>query len=453
MGMLDSLQNFVAQMGTSKSKMVADQFTLREMTAPELTAMYRSDWLGRKIIDAPVFDMFREWRSWQAEAPLVKAMEDAEKRWRVRDVLAKAVRLGRLYGGGAILIGANRRDPLMPLMPASIAQGGLQYLTAVSRFELIAGEVERDVRSQDYGKPKWYTATSAEIGNVRIHPSRVLTFIGADRLDPMLSNDGWGDSVLAAIYDTVHHAALAQTGVAELIHEAKVDVIKIQDLGAHLATADGTNKLTARFAQANVLKSINNMLLLNSGEEWDRKQTSFAGLPDVLDRYLQIVAGASDIPATRLLGAAAKGLNATGEGDLRNYYDMISSQRDHSVTAALERLDQILWLDAIGRVPPKAYYEWRPMWQLGEKEQADIAKTKAETTQIYLNAGILNDEALGTGVLNQIVEDGIYPGLEEAIAELRSKGVDPIEDPTAQNDNPEADRPEPRHRIGPSARA
>ena len=39
--------------------------------------------------------------------------------------------------------------------------------------------------------------------------------------------------------------------------------------------------------------------------------------------FLQVAAGAADIPVTRLLGQSPAGLSATGESDTRNYYDMI----------------------------------------------------------------------------------------------------------------------------------
>lgn len=437
----DSLTNFAAQLGTGKSKVATDAFLLRGMDPNELSAIYRSDWLGRKIIDAPVFDMFREWRNWQADPKQVELIETQEERWRVQSVLARAVLLARLYGGSIILIGADVANPEMPLNLNAIKRGSLKYLTALSCHEVTATEIERDPRSQNFGLPKYYEINSSEVGQIRVHPSRVLRFIGADRLDTLHVHDGWGDSVLAAVYDAIHHAALAQGGIAELIHEAKVDVIHIPNLASQFSTDAATSQMVKRFTTANTLKSINNMLLLDTQETWERKQTSFSGLPEILDRYLAIVSGASDIPATRLLGQAAKGLNATGEGDLRNYYDMIAAQRQVTIGPNLSRLDDILWRDATGAAPPKGVYaEWRPLWQLGEKEQADIAKSKAETTKIYIDANVIDENTLRLGVQNQLIEDGTYPGLEQAIEQLRLAGVDPTDIAAPENDNTEADR-------------
>lgn len=445
MWLKDSLSNLVAGLNTfSKSKLANDKFTGRTFEHQELLHMYRSDWIGQKVIDAPVFDMFREWRNWQADEALVDLMEQAEDHHQVRNKFALALRMARLYGGSAIVIGADVATPDQPLRPNAIGKGGLKYLTVMSRFQLGVAEIDRDPTSPTFGKPLYYTFSSPTVGSVRIHPSRVLQFIGRDRLDIDFNVDGWGDSILMAMYDAIHHAALTQTGIAELIHEAKVDVISIPNLGMQLSTKEGTEQLQNRFTVAGLMKSLNNTLLLDSQEEWDRKQTSFTALPDVLDRYIQIVSGAADIPATRLLGQAPKGMNATGDSDLRLYYDMVVSMREQVIGQQLAYLDQILWIDATGSIPKEAHPEWNPLWQLTPTEKATIALQKAQATQIYVNANLMPEEALRAGVQNQLIEDGTYPGLEAAIEQLRLAGVDPLEVPVEEdpaNDNPQANKP------------
>lgn len=443
MKLLDNMTNLIAQIGIGKSKAAQDKFGLREFQREELMALYRSDWIGRKVIDAPVFDMFREWRVWQAKETSIEQMEQAEDHHQVRAKLSLALRMARLYGGAAIIIGADVADPSQPLLPNRIGKGGLKYLTVVSRFELAVTEIDRDPASPTFGEPKFYVLSSLNGGAVNIHPSRVMRFIGSDRLDIDFNVDGWGDSVLMAMYDAIHHAALSQAGIAELIHEAKVDVIQIPNLGTNLTSDEGTKAIAKRFSNANMLKSINNMLLLDANETWDRKQTSFAALPDILDRYLQIVSGAADIPATRLLGQAPAGLNASGDSDMRNYYDMVVAMREQAIGRQLAYLDQILWIDAIGSIPKDVYPEWEPLWQLTPTEKATMALAKAQATNIYGTLNIMPEEALRAGVQNQLIEDGTYPGLEAAIEQLRLAGVDPLEPPVEEdpaNDNPTADR-------------
>ncbi len=58
--------------------------------------------------------------------------------------------------------------------------------------------------------------------------------------------------------------------------------------------------------------------------------------------FLQVAAGAADIPVTRLLGQSPAGLSATGDSDTRNYYDMIAARQELDLRPQLERLDRLI---------------------------------------------------------------------------------------------------------------
>jgi phage-related protein (TIGR01555 family) len=419
---IDTLTNLVAGLFTGKDKLAHDRFGLVCQDRSQLDAAYRSDWIARKIVDVPPFDMTREWRAWQAEDDQIEALEAEEKRLGLQGKLNRALRLSRLYGGSALVIGLGDADPAKPL-PEVLAKGAIRYLHAMHRYEITAGEIDRDVMSPTFGEPKYYQVSSTGKGSVQIHPSRVVRFLGAELPDPQMQGmDGWGDSALQAVWDAVHHAGLTQQGIATLLHEAKVDVISVPNLAQALSSSEYAQRMVERFTMSNMLKSINNTLLLDEKEKWDRKQINFAQLPDVLDRYLQIAAGAADIPATRLLGQAPAGMNATGESDIRNYYDRIAAEQNVMLTPALARLDEALIMSALGARPPEVHYEWSPLWGLSETERADIGLKKAQATQIYAVNDLLAPEVLAKVVPNQLTEDGVYPGLEAAQADYE-KGL------------------------------
>lgn len=432
----DRLENVVAHLAYGKAKSVNDRFGLKVLDDDELSSMYRGEWLARKVIDIPVADALRPGRNWQADKKLIETIEAQEKRHQVWGKVEQALTWGRLYGGAAILV-LNGEDPFLPIRPLN--KGQLKALVSVSRLELTAGQLSRDPEAPNFREPDYYYLNVGQRDLMQVHWTRVVRFIGAPRPDVRLSPDGWGDSILQVVYDAIHHAALASSGVAELIHEAKVDVIKMRNLESHLSTPNGTTLVQNRFALANMLKSINNMLLLGDGDEWDRKQTNFSSLPDIVKTFLQIVAGAADIPTTRLLGTSPGGLNSTGDSDIRNYYDALDGWRKKHVQPQLERLDEILWRDATGSVPANAWWTFGPLWQMSEKEAAEVAEKKANTTKTYVDLGIYSSEIVREIVTNQLVEDGTYPGLEAAIATLRSTLDDPAEDPENEPQDRESD--------------
>ena len=287
--------------------------------------------LARKVVDIVPYDSVRAWRAWSGHRADVDRIEAAERRLGLRKLVQRAMVLGRLYGGGALIIGSGETDPARLARPLDerLPRGGLKYLHVVSRWQLAAGPLDRDPRSPWYGEPAAY---ELDVGGAAplLHPSRVVRFLGNALPDPWLSASPWSDSVLQVLYDAVHAVALTTAGATSLMHEAKVDVVTVPNLSEHLTSAETTAQLSARFAYAAAMKSINNLLLLGDGETWARQSVDFAGLPEMVRTFLQVAAGAADIPVTRLLGQSPSGLSATGESDVRNYYDMIAARQDRA---------------------------------------------------------------------------------------------------------------------------
>jgi uncharacterized protein len=432
----DSFVNFVTKLGIgANEKAGGNDYQLDTMTQQQIDAAYRTSWLCRKVIDIPPLDMTREWRNWHADDDQISALEDEEKRLHLSVKVRRALTLARLYGGSAIVLGMNDDTSDQPLDIERVKKGDLKFIQVVNRFKLSAQEMDRDPMSDNFGNPAMFQISGSQSGSQRIHPSRLIRFYGNEIPDPDLSFDGWGDSYWMSLRDIVTDTDLVTTVVASLIQEAKVDIIRVPDFMSLVGTAANEANLLKRFMLANSLKSITNTLVLDGGsdgkggEEWDRKTIDFTGLPDILDTYTAVAAGAADIPATRLLGRSPKGLNATGESDLRNYYDMLKSKQKLEMWPTLEPLDKIIQFNIFGKVDDNIYFESGPLWQQTPSERATIAAQKASTTKIYVDTGLINDEAMGKAVQNQLIEDGVYPGLVEALDEFGTEPNPPAAPP------------------------
>lgn len=421
----DSLTNLVSRMGTDRDKASSSFYGVPLLDDSQLLNAYRGAWLPRKIVDIPAFDSVRAWREWQAEGDQIEKIEAEEKRLNVRGKVLEARIKARLWGGAAVHIGTGDPNLAEPLNLDHVGLAGIRHLTVLSRRQLAAGEIERDVESEFYGRPKAYTLTSGDKVQVEIHPSRLVIFSGNPQPDIDLvgaAESAWGDSVLLAVMDAIKQADGTSANIASLVFEAKVDIVRIPDFMANLGNEAYRTKLLERYTLAATAKGINGTLLLDKEEEYETKTTSFATLPDVLDRFLQIVSGAADIPATRLLGQSPAGMNATGESDLRNYYDRLTAMQELEMTPAMARLDEALIRSALGSRPPEIYYDWAPLWALSDKEKADVFKTKADAARMIAGTGgaspsLLPIEALSDSLVNALVQDGSLPGLEAAIEE------------------------------------
>lgn len=419
-GMYDTIENLASGLMSSKDKLKHTTFITRAIDREQIDAMYRNDWIAHKAVDIIPEDMTRAWRSWQADEKQITKIEETERKFRLRQKIKLANQMARLYGWAAILIGDGSNNPETPLDVERIQADGLKYLHVLHRHMMTFNELDRDIGSPDFMKPLRFELLG-KFSRVRVHPSRLVMFVPHPNPALDLDEQTLGDSTIQVMYDAVSQAQSSAANIASLIFEAKVDVVKVPDLASQLSTVDGTNALRKRFILADQMKSNINMLLLGSEEEYDRKQTTFSGLNEILREYMSIVSGAVDIPITRFLSQSPGGLNSTGDADIRNYYDHVSAEQENMLRPTIETLDEVIIRASLGSRPDEIFYEWNPLWQMTEKERAEIGKTNAETSKIYASAGLIDDRVLVRGVQNQVIESGLYPGIELDFEEVEEE--------------------------------
>lgn len=269
-----------------------------------------------------------------------------------------------------------------------------------------------------------YKQVTPPFGMIRLHPSRVVELAGNElpdwRLAPM--GGGWGDSVLQTVDESLKDWGLTVGSIANMTNDAKTDVVKIKDFTQKVQTAEYKQKLLDRWMVANLSKSTINALLLDTEEEWQRIQTSFGGLAELMREYMVVISGATGIPVSRLFGqSSGRGLGAGssgGEQDMTNYYDRISQWQRNTVTPAMNVLNEVLIRSTFGNPIKSVHYEWAPLWQMSAAEKGKVWESKAHVYQIDVQQGLINEDALRRARINQLVEDGVYPGLEAAIDEF-----------------------------------
>ena len=152
------------------------------------------------------------------------------------------------------------------------------------------------------------------------------------------------------------------------------------------------------------------------GESWARQSVDFAGLPEMVRCFLQVAAGAADIPVTRLLGQSPAGLSATGDSDTRNYYDIIVARQELDLRPGLERLDRLI-LRSEGLDEGALTFAFRPLWQLDEPARAALSLSRAQATQVYAASGLWPAGVVARLAKAQLVADGTYPNAAAVFAE------------------------------------
>jgi phage-related protein (TIGR01555 family) len=438
----DRLTNIMSGMGTTADKRAGMFYSFVPMTGEQAEAGYRSSWLVRKIVDVPPFDMTREWRDWQADGAAIEKLEGEEKRLKLRAKVQRALVLARLFGGAGLVLGTGDADTTQPLNPRTVKAQGLRYARVLSRWQLSEGQQRLDPDDPWVDQPDFYTLSVANGQQIKLHPSRVVPFIGQKTPEGGFYSSTswfWGDPIMQSIGEAVKNADLAQSGFASLIDRAAVDVFRFKDLMSTVGTQEGEDRITRRVAWTSQAKSTHRAMLLDKEDEWDQVQITWASMTDVMMAFLNVVAGAADIPVTRLLGQSPKGLQSNGDGEERDYNKMIKAQQTEVVRPALDQIDELLIPSALGSAQSDVYYEFAPLDQLDEKDAATVEKQAADTIKVYADTGIIPDVALSAMAKNRIVESGRWPGSEKAFEEAEAAIAD---DPRLDPLNPDNQEPD-----------
>lgn len=430
----DKLSNVMSGMGTSADKSMYGGYNFIQAAPMQVESAYRTSWIMRKIVDIPAIDMTRAWRAWQADRDLIKLLEAEEKRLQIKAKCKRALILARLWGGGLLMLGTDKGEPEQELDPTKLGKGGLKYVHVFSRYDVTVGQMIGDPTSPWFGMPEYFKIQPRNGAAIHVHPSRVIAFLGqrAPEGSTLQADWFWGDPLYQSVAEALKNADLAQDGFAALINEAKIDVVKIPDMMKNMASSEYETRLLNRLQAAQTGKSTWRMLAIDGAEEWDQKQVTWSGIPDMLVSYLQVVSGAADIPVTRLLGQSPKGLQSTGEGEEKDYHAMVEARQDELLAPALDRLDELLLRSALGSRPEEIWYRFNTLMRISPKDAAEIEAKRAQAVQTYSNTGLIDPEPLGKIARTAITESGQWPGSDEAFEEYDAEAEEsPEDDPEA----------------------
>lgn len=437
----DTLKNFTAAIGTSRDKRSHTFHDFpRTLTRQELENMFRSSWVSKRIVRTPADDMTREWvtLTWDdsdEDQSSTKSIEVAEKTFRLRQIVNESLTWGRLYGGAGIVIDIKgQEDWAQPLDVTKVEKDSLRALHVLDRWRLSGtGELDNDRKSPQFGMPTYYMIADQGDPRDRVHWSRIV-FFGGEPLPYFLkaANAYWEDSVLQHIIEVIRDYDATMAGIASMVYEANVDIVISPRLATTLTEKNANQKLQDRYLLMAQMKSINHMMLLDGGngtkdsigESYQQKTTQFSGLKDVAEKFMINVCGAADIPMTRLFGQSPAGLTATGESDIRNYYDRISADQEGKLRPALEKIYDVLVRSTLGKMPENFLLEFRPLWQMSDKEQAEVEYLRAQRDQIYELQGsvavsVISSELLETGTYRTMTQNDV--NLVEKMSEQAAK--------------------------------
>lgn len=335
-----------------------------------LGLLYRTDWLSRKICQRPADDATRRFIE-------IKGLTDEQRdlvnerieSLRLRRKIKQSIAWSRLYGGAAVIrVYANGGRP-----DTEYRGGGkLIDLISIDRYNLAPQDLNDDATSPYFQKPETYRATNGVV----YHRSRISLFTGADlTYDQQRTEQGWGGSYVELAYEAIKSFQGSMQDVNFLLQESGIGILKMP--GTTQIKAMGGGPAQALMNRANIFaegKSIYRVGVLDAQEDFQFANRSLQGIPDILDRFMTVIAGASEMTELILFGKSPSGLNASQEEQLSSYYDIVATIQEGEPTDLINDVMRDLEVE-LGI--EKIDWEWQPLLQVSSVNRATIMTNTA----------------------------------------------------------------------------
>ena len=395
-------------------------------TEEQYEALYAGDDVAARAAELPPREMTRQWieltvdNQADADADATQRTEDIEgannvakdTMGRLEEMAAQfhiyqAMVWARVHGGGLVqLVVADGKESAEPLDEDSIqAFMGLRVWT---RWQVRPTKFYSDPDDLiTFGKPEIYTVHRSDhprsdqaFAQMEIHESRLLRFDGVQTTPRRKrKQEGWCDSIYARLESIIRDYSSAHEGMAHVLTDWGQFVYHMKGLADMLAQEGGDKMVLDRIMTIDMARSVVRAILLDAdNEKAERMAVPMSGVDAVMDRLAQRLAQASEVPLTLLLGQSPAGMNATGESDIRFFYDQISARQELELRPQLEKLIRVLFKASDGPTRGKEPEGWGfkfvPLWQMSEADEAGIRKTQAETDAIYITNGVTTEDEI-----------------------------------------------------------
>lgn len=422
----DGYVNLLNKYGTAQDNSTAYSYSPEgPVSDADLTTMYQDGGLFSKIIDAP------------AEEAVKKGFDtgvtDEAAREHIEDTLAwlewdenisTALKWSRLYGGSIVVmmvddgkgldepldLGAVRSIEELRVYDRSIA---IPDYNSIYRMEPLAARGSSRYRHR-FLEPEFYDVSSI-YGSFRVHESRCLVFRNGKvpERSTMTQYRHWGIPEYIRIRKELREAVTAPSYSVKMLEKCVQAIYGMKNLAELLATDEGENTVLRRLQVIDMARNFLNSIAIDSeGETYDFKSMSLAGVKDIVETTFAAISAVSNIPQTILFGRSPAGENATGEGDMENWYSYVERNQKVQVVPNLKYLLDITIKAGMAQgyisEDPKPKLTMNPLWSLSEVEQANVdqvkantAQVKAATAQMYVDMSVIGPDEVRQGLAKE----------------------------------------------------
>lgn len=385
-----SLQQHSVEMG---------QYPLTSFIGYGMLQQIAQNGMIRACVQTVADDISRKWISLQGgegtDPEIVTKLEDiCESRYHLKTLFHDAVVKVGYMGGAFIFIdsGATGKDLELPLaisdQSAELEQDGFLRFVVIDPVNVTPGDYNSsDPLKPDYMRPRWWWVLGQ-----KVHSSRLLALY--DNEPPTLLKPSYnflGIPQAQILWDYVLHWNQCRVYTADLLRKVSLLVYQT-DMDAVFSSDNGIRDFDIKMAALTRYRDNNSIIACDKDQENVMNvQTSIAGCTDVVRQSLEMIAAINRTPAVKLLGISPSGFNATGESDIKNYYDHIRAKQELLKSSILTCL-KCIQIVTNGRIDPGISFEFE---ELGTENAASVAmnaSTRVGTLGQLLDRQVISPE-------------------------------------------------------------
>ena len=430
----DGYTNLLNKYGTAQDNSMAYYYEKDNIvTDMELTSLYESNGIFAKIIDRPSEESLKHGLDIDfGDETISEYVEERLDDLDFEDKFATAEKWARLYGGAIIVMlcddGGALEEPLdwdkvttieeLRVFDRSVVQ---EDFTGYFRFNVF-GATGKPIPQEE---PMYYRVNST-YGYFVVHSSRCLVFRNG-RLPEKSSSTlfkNWGMPEYIRIREALRECLTTHANGTKLLERSVQAIYKMQNLANLLSSEEGEEKVLQRLQVIDMARGLLNSIAIDaSGEDYDFKTLPMSGVKDIIDTTCNMLSAVTNIPQTILFGRSPAGMNATGDSDLENYYNMVENIQKQNMKKNVRTLLRLILKQGFleGAIPeiPKFKVKFAALWSQSDTEIADIEQRRAQTQQIkaqtaqsYIETGVLDPSE----VRKSLAEEGEFD-IEEILTE------------------------------------
>lgn len=441
----DAFQNQMARLGFEQPNVAEGaQYPNTRMTNNYnlFNSLYRSSWIIRKIIDVVPADMLKNWIkiTSEIEPEEINKINRCVYKTNTKSKLREGLKWARLYGGavGLILVDGDENleeslnlDAMMP--------DSYKGLLIFDRWSGVQPSIElvSDITNSEFGKPEYYLIdlnaanTTAGVLNafeseniLKVHHSRIIRFEGRELpFFERMYEYGWGESEVEIVFEELKKRDNTSYNIASLVFLANIKVMKTANMNELLGSGSqrAQERLYQTMSAQNYILNNMGMMLLDKEDDFGTHQYSFSGLSDIYESFMLDVAGAAEMPVTKLFGRNPAGFNATGESDLTQYYETIEEKQETYLLPIIEKLLPIVCMSALGELPNDLEWEFNPCMTSTNKDLADLAQNMSSPVFDAYSDGLIDRETALKELRQQMDITGMWSNITEEVIEKSSE--------------------------------